>query len=80
MKREHRHSKKARHFTGRIFFRNLSMLAALVIVPILLAVFLGTYSQRVVVEKEVALYNLRTVSLLQDSMNELFESCLQQAF
>lgn len=79
MKREHRHSKKARHFTGRIFFRNLSMLAALVIVPILLAVFLGTYSQRVVVEKEVALYNLRTVSLLQDSMNELFESCLQQA-
>ena len=61
------------------FSRNLSMLAALVIVPILLAVFLGTYSQRVVVEKEVALYNLRTVSLLQDSMNELFESCLQQA-
>lgn len=73
------YKKERRFFPGRIFFHNLFMLTALVIVPMLLAVAIGSYSQRIVVEKEVSLYSLRTISLLQNSMNQLFSSCLKQA-
>ncbi len=71
--------KNSAFFPGRIFFHNLFMLTALIILPMLLAVVLGSYSQRVVVEKEVSLYNLRTVSMLQNSIDQLFGSCLKQA-
>lgn len=73
------HKRKSTFFLGRIFFHNLFMLTALVILPMLLAIVLGSYSQRIVVEKEVSLYNLRTVSMLQNSVDQLFGSCLKQA-
>lgn len=71
--------KSVKHSFGRIFFRNFLMLTGLVIVPMLLAVMLATFSQRAVVEKEIILYNSRTVSLLQNSIDHLIHDCLKQA-
>ena len=45
----------------------------------LLVVWIATISQRAFVEKELTLYNSRTVSLFQNSINDLVGSCLQQA-
>ncbi len=67
------------HSFGQLFFRNLSLLICLILVPMLLVVWIAAISQRAFVEKELTLYNSRTVSLFQNSINDLFESCLQQA-
>ena len=64
---------------GRVFFRNLRMLISLAIIPLFLVVILATNFQHTAVEKEVLLYNSRTGSLLQNSINQLIDSCLKQA-
>lgn len=64
---------------GHLFFRNLGLLTCLTLVPMLLVVWIATISQRAFVEKELTLYNSRTVSLFQNSINDLVGSCLQQA-
>lgn len=64
---------------GRLFFRNLILLTGLTLVPMLLVVWIATVSQRAFVEKELMLYHSRTVSLFQNSVNGLIDSCLQQA-
>ena len=68
-----------RHSFGRVFFKNLLMLTSLVIIPMSLAVILATSFQQSAVEKEVLLYNSRTVSLLQNSINQMIDICLKQA-
>ena len=55
------------------------MLISLAIIPLFLVVILATNFQHTAVEKEVLLYNSRTGSLLQNSINQLIDSCLKQA-
>lgn len=79
MKNKHTTLAMKRHTFGRVFIRNLLLLTCLTLVPMLLMVWIATFSQRAFVEKEITLYNSRTVSLLQNSMNGLVSSSLQQA-
>ena len=79
MEGETANKKSAKHSFGRMFFRNFLMLTGLVIVPMLLVVMLATFSQRAVVEKEIILYNSRTVSLIQNSIDNLIHDCLKQS-
>ena len=61
---------------GHLFFRNLGLLTCLTLVPMLLVVWIATISQRAFVEKELTLYNSRTVSLFQNSINDLVGRCV----
>lgn len=79
MKGETADKKSVKHSFGRMFFRNFLMLTGLIIVPMLLAVMLATFSQRAVVEKEIILYNSRTISLIQNSIDDLIHNCLKQS-
>lgn len=79
MKNERSTREMKRHSFGRVFFRNLRLLTCLTLVPMLLVVWIATISQHAFMEKEITLYNSRTVSLQQNSMNELVDGCLRQA-
>ncbi len=79
MKPKEKKAKRAYSFFWTSVFRNLGLLTCLTLVPMLLVVWIATISQPAFVEKELTLYNSRTVSLFQNSINDLVGSCLQQA-
>ena len=79
MRRAARAHSGVRPSFGRLFFRNLFLLICLTLIPMLLVVWITAVSQRAFAEKELTLYNSRTLTLIQNSVNDLIVSCMQQA-
>lgn len=67
------------HSFGSVFFQNLFLLSVLIMVPMLLAVCIVAVSYHTFAEKEIALYSNRTISFIQNSVQEMVEDCLQQS-
>lgn len=63
---------------GSIFARNLLLLSCLILVPMLIVVFIATVSFDAFTEKEISLYNSRSISLLRRTVDTMVSDCQTQ--